>query len=154
MRIRDAGVAGVAQPPFCCAIMAGECVTEPGFGGGRISDSIGSGEIESVSEVSRLCGTSSPLEDGRPPRASCISSVISFGGMEEETVGFRRPGFTIGDCRTRLLGFVEREVFLLVLLNFLPPSCCIMAGSPSMSTSTSTGEWPVELQEVVACDWW
>jgi hypothetical protein len=61
MRINEAGVAGVAGPPpwpFIWAIMAGDAVWEPGMGGGRISDSSGSGEMESVSEVSRLWGTS------------------------------------------------------------------------------------------------
>lgn len=49
IRIKEAGVAGVAPWPFC-AIIAGECVTEAGIGGGRISDNMGSGEMESVSE--------------------------------------------------------------------------------------------------------
>lgn len=127
---------------------------DAGFGGGRISrmsDSMGSGDIESVSDLSRLCGTSRALEDGRPPRASCISSVTSFGGMRDEAVTFRRPGFTMGDCRTRPLAFADRGAFLLlVLLNLRPVSCCIMAGSPRISMSTSIGEWPVELPEVVA----
>jgi hypothetical protein len=123
-----------------------------GFGGGRISDSIGSGEMESVSDPSRLWGTSRPLEVGRPPRASCMSSVTSLGGMEEEIVAFRRPGFTMGDCRTRALGFADRGAFLLLVLrNFRPVSCCVMAGSPRISMSTSIGECPVELPEVVCC---
>lgn len=142
MRIRDAGVAGVALP-FCCAIIAGECVTEPGLGGGRISESMGSGEMESVSEPSRLLGTSSPLEDGRLPRASCMSSVTSLGGIREETVAFLRPGFTMGDCRMRELALLDRGGFLLLLLlllSFLLESCCAIADSPNNSMSTSIGE--------------
>jgi len=97
--------------------------------------------MESVSEVSRLCGTSRPFVDGRPPRASCMSSLTSLGGMREDTVAFRLPGFTMGDCRTRLLAFADRGAFLLlVLLSFRPVSCCTMAGSPSISMSTSMGE--------------
>jgi hypothetical protein len=160
MRISEAGVAGVAPWPFCWAIMAGECVTEPGFCGGRISDSRGSGEIESVSEPSRLCGTLRLLEDERSPRASCMSSLTSLGGMNEDKVAFRRPGFTMGDCRTRALPLADRGALrLLVLRNLRPDSCCVMSGSPSSSISTSTGECPVELPEVVfwecccAC-WW
>jgi hypothetical protein len=49
MRMREAGVAGVA-PWLFCAIKAGEFLTDPGRGGGRISESMGSGEMESVSE--------------------------------------------------------------------------------------------------------
>jgi hypothetical protein len=152
MRIKEAGVAGVALPwPFIWAIIAGDCVRDVGFGGGGMSDSIGSGDIESVSEPSRLWGTSRLLEDGRPPRASCMSSVTSLGGMKDETVAFRLPGFTMGDCRTRPFAFADRGAFLLfVLLNLRPVSCCIMAGSPNMSMSTSTGECPVELPEGVA----
>lgn len=113
---------------------------EFGLGGGRISDNKGSGDIESVSEPSRL-RSASPLEDGRNPRASCIKSLTSLGGIEEDTFVFRRPGFTMGDCRTRELAFAERgTALLLVLLNFLPGSCCIAAGSPSISMSTSLGE--------------
>jgi hypothetical protein len=62
MRIREAGVAGVPFWLLCWAMMAGEAVTEPGFGGGRISDSRGSGEMESVSELSRVLVTSNALE--------------------------------------------------------------------------------------------
>jgi hypothetical protein len=155
IRIREAGVAGVAPWPFIWASMAGDWLKDVGFGGGRISDNMGSGEMESVSEASRLCGTSRPLEDGRTPRASCMSSVTSLGGIREETVAFRRPGFTMGDCRTRLLGFADRGALrLLVLLNFRPVSCCVMAGSPRISISTSMGECPVELPEVVCCECW
>jgi hypothetical protein len=135
--------------------MAGDWERDVGFGGGRISDNMGSGEMESVSEPLRLCGTSRPFKM-RPPRASCTSWETSFGAIEVETVAFRRPGFTIGDCRTLELGFAERGAFLLfVLLSFRPPgcSCCSMAGSPNMSISTSTGECPVELPEVVTCPW-
>jgi hypothetical protein len=52
-----------------------------------------------------------------------MSSVTSLGGMEEEIVAFRRPGFTMGDCRTRALGFADRRAFLLLVLrNFRPVS--------------------------------
>lgn len=133
---------------------AGEAVKEPGLGGGRISDSMGSGEMESVSELSRVLGTSRPWEDVRLERASCMSSVTSFGGMSEDTVAFRLFGFTMGDCRTRPLPFVRDTFFLLVLLRLLLPcSCVTIAGSPSISISTSIGECPVELPEVVFCDW-
>jgi hypothetical protein len=126
-----------------------------GLGGGRISDSMGSGEMESVSEPSRLWGTSKPLEVGRPPRASCMSSVTSLGGMNEETVAFRRPDFTMGDCRTRPLGFANRGAFLLLVLRkFRTVSFCVMADSPRTSMSTSMGECPVELPEVVFCERW
>jgi hypothetical protein len=135
--------------------MAGECATEPGLGGGRISDRRGSGEIESVSELSRPYGTSRPLEAGRAARASCKSSLTSLGGIVPETVPFRLPGFTIGDCRMRALPLADRGTFLLfVLLSLLVVSCCIVAGSPKPSMSTSTGEWPVELPDVVFWDWW
>lgn len=77
--------------------MAGEAFSEPGIGGGRISDNKGSGEIESVSEVSRLRSTSKPLDRGRFCRASCTSSLTSLGGMSEDTVALRLLGFTIGD---------------------------------------------------------
>jgi hypothetical protein len=156
MRISEAGVAGVAGVPpwpFIWAIMAGDAVWEPGMGGGRISDSSGSGEMESVSEVSRLWGTSRPFEGGRPPRASSRSSLTSLGGINEDTVAFRRPGFTMGDCRTQLLAFADRGALLLLLRSFRPVSCCIM-GSPRISISTSMGEWPVELPEGVACECW
>jgi hypothetical protein len=129
--------------------MAGECVTDPGLGGGRISDSMGSGDMESFSDRSR------------PFRlASCMSSVTSLGGANEENVCLRLPGFTMGDCRTRVEGLVVRKEFLLlVLLSFLPWSFCVMAGSSSISMSASFGEWPVELPEVVLCEmswacWW
>lgn len=49
MRISEAGVAGV-EPWLFNAISAGEFLTDPGSGGGRISESMGSGEIESDSE--------------------------------------------------------------------------------------------------------
>ena len=55
MRINDAGVAGATPCGDClfrCASIAGEWVAEAGLGGGPISDK-GSGEIESVSELSR-----------------------------------------------------------------------------------------------------
>jgi hypothetical protein len=143
MRISEAGVAGVAPCPLTCAIIAGDWVTEMGFGGGRISDSMGSGEMESVSEVFRLCATSKPL---RPPVVSSIKSLTSLGGMSVETVAFRRPGFTMGDCRIRVLAFADRGALLLfVLLSLRPVSCCVTAAS----ISTSMGEWPVELPEVV-----
>jgi hypothetical protein len=125
-----------------------------------MSDNMGSGEMESVSEPLRLCGTSKPLEGGRPPRASDTKSVTSFGGIKVETAVFRLPGFTMGDCRTRALLFADRGAFLLlVLLNLRPVSCWVMAGSSNMSMSTSAGEWPVELPEGVACAcrcacWW
>lgn len=155
IRMRDAGVAGVPFWLLRWAIMAGEAVEEVGFGGGRISDSIGSGDIESVSELSRVLGTSRPLADGRVSRASCMSSVTSLGGMREDTVAFRLLGLTIGDCRTRPLPFVRGAFLLLVLRRLLRPcSCGTRAGSPSMSISTSMGEWPVELPDVVCCDWW
>ena len=91
---------------------AGDAVEEPGLGGGRISDSMGSGEMESVSELSRVRGASRPLENGRCERASCMRSVTSFGGINEETVAFRLFGLTIGDCRTRVLA-LARGTFLL-----------------------------------------
>lgn len=149
MRISEAGVAGVAPCPLICAIMAGDWVIEAGFGGGRISESMGSGEMESVSEVFLLWAASKPL---RPPVVSSIRSLTSFGGMRVETVAFRRPGLTMGDCRTRVLAFADRGALLLfVLLSLRPVSCCVAA----FSISTSTGEWPVELPEVVCCDcWW
>ena len=129
--------------------MAGECVTDPGLGGGRISDNMGSGEMESVSDTSR------PLR-----LASCMSSVTSLGGASEEKVCLRLFGLTIGDCRTpRVEGLgVRNEFLLLVLLSFLPWSAWVMAGSSSISMSASLGEWPVELPEVVFCEiscaWW
>lgn len=154
MRMREAGVAGVA-PWLFWATKAGEFLTDPGSGGGRISESMGSGEIESVSEWSWLLGTSSPLL-----RASCMSSLTSLGGSCIETVGFRLPGFTIGDCRTRFAG-VALGAFLFVLRLLLCSAGCAIAGSPSMSMSTSIGECPVELAEVEACEcrcdcacWW
>lgn len=124
--------------------MAGECVTDPGIGGGRISDSIGSGEMESVSEWSRLRGTSRPL------RASCMSSLTSLGGSCIEMVGFRLPGFTIGDCRTRLVGLLALDGILFVLRLLLCSAGWTIAGSPNISISTSIGEWPVELADVEA----
>lgn len=150
MRISDAGVAGVTPELEAClfsACMAGDCVTEPGLGGGPISSS-GSGEIESASELSRLRRGSNPLEEGRFPRTSSNRSVTSFGGMRDDTVAFRRPGFTIGDCRTREAA--ERgAVLLLALLNFLPCSCCPAPDSSNNSMSTSIGDAPVELPDVV-----
>jgi hypothetical protein len=155
MRMRDAGVAGVPFWLLCWAIMAGDAVEEVGLGGGRISDSRGSGEMESVSELSRVLGTSSPLDIGRVDRASCMSPETSLGGMIEETVAFRLFGFTMGDCRTRPLPLVRGTFLLLMLLRFLLPcSCGAMAGSPSMSISTSMGECPVELPDVVFCECW
>ena len=155
MRIREAGVAGVLLWLLRWAIMAGEAVEEPGLGGGRISESIGSGDIESVSELSRVMGTSRPLDDGRVERASLMSSVTSFGGIREETVIFRLLGFTMGDCRTRPLPLARGRFLLFVLRRLLLPcSCDGIAGSPSMSMSTSIGECPVELPDVVFCDWW
>lgn len=119
IRIKDAGVAGVTPSPECffrCAIMAGEFVVEEGLGGGPISDN-GSGEIESVSERSRLWGTSSPLEDSICDLVLCASStnsLTSFGGTKEVSVAFRRPGLTMGDCRTLPV------TLLLLLRSFLP----------------------------------
>lgn len=95
---------------------------------------MGSGEMESVSEPVRLYGTSKPP---RPPVVSSIRSLTSFGGMRVETVAFRRPGFTIGDCRTRVLAFADRGALLLfVLLSLRPVSCCVA----EVSISTSIGE--------------
>lgn len=152
MRIKDAGVAGTTPwPKVCllCAIIAGDCVTEPGLGGGPIS-SRGSGDIESASEPSRLRGACRPLDEGRLARASCISSVTSLGGMSDDTVAFRRPGFTMGDCRTRPAAVDGRGAVLrFELLSFLPCSDGAIAASPSISMSTSTGDAPVELPEVV-----
>jgi hypothetical protein len=131
--------------------MAGELATEEGLGGGPISDK-GSGEIESVSERPEPWGTSSPLEDGLDGLVLCASStnsLTSFGGTREVTVAFRRPGFTMGDCRTRPEAVAGRGALLLLLRNFLPCSCWVMAASPSKSISTSIGEVPVELPEVV-----
>lgn len=142
MRIKEAGVAGVVLWPLRWAMIAGEAARELGLGGGRISDNRGSGEIESVSELSRLSGTSKPLADGRRDRASCTNSVTSLGGIKEETVAFRLFGFTIGDCRTRPLAFAGRGGFLLLVLLSLRPCSCwgISAGSPNRFMSTSMGD--------------
>lgn len=156
MRIKEAGVAGVLLWLLRWAIMAGEAVEDAGLGGGRISDSMGSGDIESVSELSRVIGTSRPLEEGRIERASFMSSLISFGGISEETVVFRLFGFTMGECRTRPFPLARCGFLLFVLRRLLLAcSCDTIAGSPNMSISTSTGECPVELPDVVFCDcWW
>jgi hypothetical protein len=132
--------------------MAGDWVTERGFGGGPISDR-GSGETESTSELSRLRGTPNPFDLGRVGFVLCASStssLTSLWGIREETVAFRRAGFTIGDCRIRLGALADRGALLLVLRCRLPASGWAMAASPScMSTSISTGEAPVELPEFV-----
>jgi len=149
MCINEAGVAGAVLWPLCMAIMAGEAVREPGLGGGRISDNMGSGEIESVSEVSRVAPEADCIA-----RASCMSSETSLG-ISEEMVAFRLFGLTMGDCRTRVLGLAVRGgARLLVLRSFLLGSCGIMAGSPSMSMSMSMGECPVELPDGVCCMCW
>lgn len=154
MRINDAGVAG-ATPWLDClfrwASMAGDCVTEVGLGGGPMSDK-GSGEIESVPELSRPRGTSNPLQDNMEDRSLCApstNSLTSFGGTREVTVAFRRFGFTMGDCRTRLVAFDERGALRLLLRSLLPCSGCAIADSGSRSMSTSMGDVPVELPEVV-----
>lgn len=154
-RIKDAGVAGCTPWPFFwlpLAMIAGECVTEPGLGGGPISVG-GSGESEEpISELSALRGTSSPLEDGRVEPDLCASStnsLTSLGGMNEDTVAFRRPGFTTGDCRTRFDALVERGALLLLLRSRLPCSGCAIAASPSISTSISAGDVPVELPDAL-----
>src|SRR5690242_14232214 len=89
-----------------------------------------------------------------------MSSLTSLGGSCMETVGFRLPGFTMGDCRTRFAG-IALVGFLLVRRLLLCSAGWAMAGSPSRSMSTSMGEWPVELAEVEACEcrcdcacWW
>lgn len=114
--------------------------------------------MESVSEWSRLRGTSSPLV-----RASCMSSLTSLGGSCIETVGFRLPvpGFTMGDCRTRFAGVARLGAFLFVRRLLLCSAGWTIAGSPSISISMSMGECPVELADVEAweckCDcacWW
>lgn len=118
-----------------------------------MSDNMGSGDMESVSERSWLRGISRPLEDGRADRASCTSALTSLGGTHEDTVAFRLPGFTTGDCRTRPEALAVRgAVLLLVLRSFLLCSGWVMAGSPSISMSVSMGECPVELTEFVDCD--
>lgn len=127
-------------------------MTEPGFGGGPMSDK-GSGEMDEVSELSRLRVGSSPLQDGRVGFdlwASSTSSLTSLGGIKDDTVAFRRLGFTMGDCRIRVVAVDARGALLLLLRNFRPSlSGCATAASPSMSTSTSAGDVPAELPEVV-----
>lgn len=135
--------------------MAGEGVTEAGLGGGPISER-GSGEMESVSELSRLSRASIPLN--RLPRASSNKSDTSFGGIKEETVAFRFPGLTMGDWRMRT-GAAERGAPLLLPLSFLPDcSSEAKADSSSMSMSILTGDAPAELPEVAGywgrgCGW-
>lgn len=113
MRMSEAGVAGVLLWLLRWAMTAGEAVQEPGLGGGRISDNMGSGEMESVSELSRVRGASRLLDDGCWERASCMRSVTSFDGISEETVALRLFGLTMGDWRTRVLA-LARGTFLLV----------------------------------------
>ena len=130
--------------------MAGDGCTEVGLGGGPISER-GPGEIESDSELSRLRFRSAPLDEGRMARSSSSRSDTSLGGMSDDTVAFRRPGFTMGDCRTRAGVALKREgaLRLFALLSFLPWLDWAMAGSSNMSMSTSTGGAPVELPDVV-----
>lgn len=152
MRMREAGVAGVLLWLLRWAMTAGEAVEEPGLGGGRISESMGSGEMESVSELSRVRGASRPAESGCWERAFCTRSVTSFGRISEEPLDFRLLGFTMGDCRTRALPLARGALLLFAALVFLLPwSCDTIAGSPSMSMSRSMGECPVELSEAVFC---
>lgn len=139
--INDAGVAGQSLWSFCWvpwANVAGECITEPGLGGGPISDRF-SGETESNSEESLLRGTSSPLGGGRTGPDFCASStdwLTSLDGMDIATAAFRRAGFTMGDCRTRAATFEFRVVVLLLVLRTrLASSGCAIAASPSISTS-------------------
>lgn len=124
MRINEAGVAGATPAAEVCVFsgfMAGEGCTEVGLGGGPISDR-GPGEIESDSELSRLRRRSAPLEEGRMARSSSIRFVTSFGGMSDDTVAFRRAGFTMGDCRTRAGAALNRvgALLLFALRSFLP----------------------------------
>lgn len=89
-RMREAGVAGHtpwedmfgdADMWLPLAEMAGECVTEPGRGGGRISAK-GSGDMDSASELSRLCGSGRALELDWVAFDCCASSkrsLTSFG---------------------------------------------------------------------------
>lgn len=150
MRIRDAGVAGATPDSVDCAFIAGDGCTELGLGGGPISDR-GPGEMESDSELSRLRRRSAPLDEGRIARSSSNRFVTSLGGMREDTVAFRRAGLTMGDCRKRA-GAAEKRVEVLLLaalLSFRLWLAWVMAGSSNMSMSTSTGDAPVELPEVV-----
>lgn len=152
MRMREAGVAGVLLWLLRWAMTAGEAVKELGLGGGRISESMGSGEMESVSELSRVRGASRPAESGCWERAFCTRSVTSLGRTSEEPLDFRLLGFTMGDCRTRALPLVRGATLLFAALVFLLPwSCDTIADSPSISMSRSMGEWPVELSEAVFC---
>ena len=148
--MREAGVAGATPGAEFCAFIAGDGCTEFGLGGGPISER-GPGEMESDSELSRLRRRSAPLEDGRVARSSSKRSVTSLGGISDDTVAFRRAGLTMGDCRTRV-GAAENRVealLLAVFLSFRPWLDWLMAGSSNISMSTSTGEAPVELPEVV-----
>ena len=84
-------------------------------------------------------------------RSSSNRSVTSLGGMSDDTAAFRRPGFMMGDCRTRAGLALNREgaLLLVALRSFLLLLDWLMAGSSNMSMSTSTGDAPVELPEVV-----
>lgn len=93
----DFGVAalpdGVALP-CCCALSAGDCVVEPGLGGGPITDSVsGSGETLSVPELSIAAGILNPAEPGAilPERwPSRIIDSASFGVvMFDRAAAFR-----------------------------------------------------------------
>lgn len=163
--IKEAGVAG--QPAWLkgCPLWAktaGECVTEPGLGGGPISLRF-SGETESNSELSLLRGTSNPLVEGRADVDLCASStrpLTSFGGINAAAVVFRRFGFTMGDCRTRAEGLAGRGAFLLVLRSRLACSGCADVGPrPTPPISMSRGDAAVELAAVALgpgcpCIWW
>jgi hypothetical protein len=155
-------VAGATPCAECVwPIIAGDCVTDRGLGGGPIL-SRGSGEMDSASEPSRLRGTARPLEDGRADLdrcASSTSSLTSLGGISADTVPFRRPFLTMGDCRTRSAALDERGALLLLLRRRRPVSGWATAVSPSISISTSTGDVPAELPDVVywlawACCCW
>jgi hypothetical protein len=150
IRIREAGVAGATPGSEVWAFIAGDGCTEFGLGGGPISER-GPGEMESDSELSRLQRRSAPLDEGWIARSSSSRSVTSLGGISADTVALRRAGLTIGDCRTRAGATENREGALLLaaLLSFRPWLDWLMAGSSSISISTSTGDAPVELPEVV-----
>lgn len=97
---RDFGVAalpeGVAVP--CCALIAGDCVVEPGFGGGPMTDSVnGSGETLSVPELSIAGGILSPAEPGailpeRWPSRIMVSASLGVV-MFESVTDFRFCAF-------------------------------------------------------------
>lgn len=149
-RIREAGVAG-AMPwlwrapaeSLRRATIEGDTVFDFGRGGGPISDSDkGSGEIELLSDPSRLIGSCSALvlargESDRELCSSSIRSLTSFGGaMAVFSFGFRRAcAPASGDCRA--LDGAAAAFFPRVFRGC--PGCGI-ADSPSMSTSTSAGD--------------